>query len=80
MKLTARGQRLLPRVVTLSPGDSTVQVRDLGDMKLRARGSINPLLLHMPTSVGNSESRGLNGTGQGPKKHEATGQGPISGW
>ena len=31
MKLQARGPPLLPRVVTLlSPGDSTVQVRDLG--------------------------------------------------
>ena len=30
------------------------------------------------TQGGNMESRGLNGTGQGPKGHEATGQGPIS--
>ena len=30
------------------------------------------------TQGGNIESRGLNGTGQGPRIHEATGQGPIS--
>ena len=89
--LRARGPFLLHRVVTLSPGDSTVQVRDLKRHEAKGQGPISV------TQDGNSESRGLNGTGQGPRVgarqpitppaetrdecehlHKATGQGPIS--
>ena len=43
-----QGPISVTQVVTASPGDSTVQVRDLRDMKLRARG---PFLLPRMVTV-----------------------------
>ena len=55
-------------MVTLSPGDSTVQVRDLRDMRCETgQGPISVVI-----QDGNVEFEGRNRIG-----HEATGQGDL---